>query len=116
MGLDFIIEYNPGKNKKAADALSRIFETTVEISSLLSVCGIEWKWLQEEVKIDATLTRIRKAVLFGNQVPNGYTVENDVLYKGRYVLAKSSPFIPVLLCGSITILRWGDMLVNSKPT
>ena len=34
----------------------------------------------------------------GEHVPTGFTLNNDrLLYKGRYVLARSSPFIPVLL-------------------
>ena len=45
-----------------------------------------------------SLVRIRSGVEKGEQVPTGFSMTNNVLFfKGRYVLAKSSPFIPVLL-------------------
>ena len=54
--------------------------------------------LQEQGNKDTTLVRIREAVEKGEQVPTGFAITNKVLlYKGRYVLAKSSPFIPILL-------------------
>ena len=54
--------------------------------------------LQEEVKKDVSLVRIRAAVEKGEQIPTGFSISNNVLlYKGRNVLAKSSPFIVVLL-------------------
>ena len=68
-----------------------------ELGALLSSNDINWGLLQEEVKRDHTLARIWEAVAKGTSVPVGYTLENDVLFcKGRYVLARSSPFIPVL--------------------
>ena len=37
-------------------------------------------------------------MLKGEQVPLGFTLEEDILFfKGWYVIARSSPFIPVLL-------------------
>ena len=54
--------------------------------------------LQDEVKKDAALVRIREAVSNGEQASTGFTMNHDRLpYKGRYVLARSSSFIPVLL-------------------
>ena len=98
MGYDFVIEYNPDRLNTVADALSRIPHAVFELGVLLSSNDINWGLLQEEVKRDPTLARIREAVALGEGVPAGYMLENDVLFcKGRYVLAKSSPFIPVLL-------------------
>ncbi|CAO2826301.1 unnamed protein product [Amaranthus hypochondriacus] len=98
MGYDFDIVYNPGASNRVADALSRIPETGVEYSSMLSTHGIQWDVLQQEVKRDASLMRIRQAVENNNAVPRGFTLQGDKLfYKGRYVLSHSSPFIAVLL-------------------
>lgn len=98
IGFDFVIEYNPGKNKLVADALSRIPYFVMELGVLLSSNGTDWGLLQEEVKKDATLTRVRHGVEKGEQIPLGFDLVNDLLFiKGRCVLAKSSPFISVLL-------------------
>ena len=81
-----------------ADALSRVPQRVVELGTLLSSNGIDWDLLLEEVGKDATLVHIRDAVLKGEQVPTGFTVDHDRLFfKGRFVLARTSPFIPVLL-------------------
>ena len=98
MGLDFAIEYNPGKDNTVVDALSRMSRGEMELGALLSSNGVNWGLLQEEVKKDPVLFRIRAAVEKGEQIPTDFTLKNDVLhYKGIYVLAKSSPFIPALL-------------------
>ena len=44
------------------------------------------------------MVHIRQGLQKGDPNPLGFTLENDILfYKGCYVLAKSSPFISVLL-------------------
>ena len=54
--------------------------------------------MQEKVKKGTTLVWIHEAVLKGEQVPISFTIDHGrLLYKERYVLARSSPFIPVLL-------------------
>ena len=69
----------------------------MELGALLSSHGIDWSMLQEEVN-NVTLVRIREAVEKGEQVPTDFLISNNILlYKGRYVLAKSSPFNAVLL-------------------
>src|SRR5688572_26529399 len=98
MGFDFWIEYNPGSNNLMADALSRVTYGHMELGALLTTHGIDWAMLQDEVKKDVSFVRIRSDVEKGEQINTGFSMKNDVLfYKGRYVLAKSSPFIPVLL-------------------
>ena len=98
VGFDFVVEYNLGRSNLVADALSFVHHGVIELGSLLSSNGINWALLQEEVNKDSTLTRIRDAVLKGEPVPLGFSIDHDRLfYKGRYVLARSSPFISVLL-------------------
>ena len=98
MAFDFVIEYNPGKHNNVADALSRISQLVMEFGALLSSHGIDWQLLQEEVKKDATLVCIRQGLQKGEPNSLGFTLENDILfYNGLYVLAKSLPFISVLL-------------------
>lgn len=88
MAFDFGIECNPGKNNIVVDALSRIPHSEMELGSLLSSNGIEWKLLEEEVKKDITLVTIRQGLLNGDPNPLGFTLENDILfYRGRYVLS-----------------------------
>lgn len=51
-----------------------------------------------EVSKDTSLSRIKTALEQGTNCPFGFTwVHGKLFYKGRYVLAKSSPFILVLL-------------------
>ena len=99
MDFDFAIKYNPDSNNLVADALSRIPKPVIELGAILSSCGIEyWGLLKKEVLKIITLVRIRKVVLIGKQAPARCTLESNILYfKGRYVIAKSSPFISVLL-------------------
>ena len=88
MAFDFVIENNPGKNNRVADALSRIPHLVLELGALLSSNGIDWQLLQDEVKKDATLDRIRQGLLKGESNSVGFTLEKDILFfKGHYVLA-----------------------------
>ena len=80
MGFDFTIEYNPGNKNTVVDALSRVSQGAIELGALLSSNGIDWDLLLEEVDKDATLVRIRVAVLKGEQVSTGFTVDHDRLF------------------------------------
>lgn len=54
MGYDFVIEYNPGKTKIVADALSCIPHHVLKLGALLCSNDINRGLLQEEVKKDQT--------------------------------------------------------------
>ena len=80
MAFDFVIEYNPGKNNKVVDALSRIPHPMLELGTLLSSNDIEWQLLQDKVKKNAMLVSIRKGLLKGDPNPMGFTLKNDILF------------------------------------
>lgn len=64
----------------------------------MSIISIDWALLMQELQVDSTLSKIYQAVKNGTYTPLGFTIHQDKLfYKERFVLAKASPFIPILL-------------------
>ena len=52
----------------------------------------------QEVKADSSLSRIQTEIKAGDDAPLGFSLNHGWLfYKRWFVLAKASPFIPVLL-------------------
>ena len=98
IGFDFTIVYTLGSMNTIADALSwRGSDSNMSCAALSSV-SLDWDFLVKEVKANPYLSKIRAAIESGLETPFGFTLLHDCLYyKGRFVLAKSSPFIPVLL-------------------
>lgn len=98
MGFDFDIIYNPGVTNKAADALSRKTDGEIILSAMLTSHNIDWEALNKSVQQDTLLGPIIKRLEAGEEVLPGFTFEHSqLLYKGRYVLPKTSPLIPILL-------------------
>lgn len=97
MGYDFTISYNPGSTNKVTDTLSR--QPTPDLTcAAISSITIDWTRSDMEVSKDNYLSRIKSALEEGTDCPFGFTLlHGKIFYKDRYVLAKSSPFIPLLL-------------------
>ncbi|PKU61934.1 putative mitochondrial protein [Dendrobium catenatum] len=96
LGYEFEIQYKPGVQNKAADALSR-----VECSQLMALSVpqlVDWGELVKENQHVEELERIRAAIQKGEGGFKGYHLENSLLlYKGRLVLHRDSAFVPILL-------------------
>lgn len=70
----------------------------MELEALLRANRIDWSFLEEEARKDITLVRIRQALEEEINDITGFTLEEGKLFfKGRYLLSKTSPFIPVIL-------------------
>lgn len=95
LGYNFDIEYRPGKENNAADALSR--KIGVEFGALATGCNIDWGRLWRELELDTELVGLRQRLRDGQQVPVGFSIEKDrLLFKGRLVLNRNSEWIPKL--------------------
>lgn len=97
LGFDFEIQYKPGLENKAADALSRMdhsaYLQTIVVTSKIDVAQIT-KELYRDPKYAEILKKIQQDL--SPQPP--YTVHRgSLLYKGRLVVSKTSPMIPTLL-------------------
>lgn len=58
MAYSFDIQYKPGSSNNVADALSRKVVGEVELGALISVPGVEWDELEQEIRKDPLLLRI----------------------------------------------------------
>ena len=107
LGYDFEILYQPGLLKKAADALSRM-NPTVELNTLISPGLLDVETVMEEVKSDEELQGI---IVVLKENPEGKAnyqwVSDNLLYKGRLVLSKTSSLIPALLHTFHDSVLWG---------
>lgn len=89
MGYQFQIQYKPGNENRAADALSRR-EAEPELASF-SVRQYEgFEELEREVHGDEELRKIMQQIVQG-EGPRGYTMQQGtLLYEGRLVLPRKS--------------------------
>lgn len=97
MGYDFIIQYRPGKENSAADALSRVGDS-------ISLCVLSIpQWLQledlkKQVMEDATYGPIVQSLFQGSSIHTGYSLwQGNLLYKNKLVLPINSFFISLFL-------------------
>ena len=94
LGFDFEIKYKVGKDNRAANALSR----KLYYSAISAVSFQDWEGLEQEVQKDDKLRQILQELIQGNQVQQGYELKGGRLYyKGRLVIPKGSPRIPLIL-------------------
>nr|GEV61677.1 putative mitochondrial protein [Tanacetum cinerariifolium] len=94
MGYDFEIQYRPGKDNSAAEALSRRAES-VKYKALSVPSVYYWDELLRDLERDAELEPLRKKVLDQNGSCTGYTMEGGrLLYRNRLVLPRTSQWIP----------------------
>lgn len=93
LGYDFSIEYKPGKDNVAADALSRSFFMAVSIPHHTLLQQIAAATSQ-----DPELAVIWDQCLKGNHPDPNYQVKNQLLYwKSRLVLPSQQPLIQQVL-------------------
>lgn len=97
LGYQFTIHYKPGKENRAADALSRISEG--ELHTLLSSpTWLDGSHLQTGIESDPYLQKIITALHQDPLSKPGFSLTNGtLLYKGRLVIPSSSPWISKLL-------------------
>lgn len=97
LGYDFEIQYRPGLENKAIDALSRR-EEEPQLVALSVPLVMDWDALLREIEADEGLVKIRTALLRGELGYPGYSMDGQrLLYQGRLVLPRTSLQIPKLL-------------------
>ena len=99
LGLNYSIEYRPGKDNRVADALSRIpgQEEILELQ-LTAPLTIDREELAVQVAQDVVLQEIIKAVQEGREGTESYSVKDGLLMKdNRLIIPEKSPFIPALM-------------------
>ncbi|XP_074323394.1 uncharacterized protein LOC141660315 [Apium graveolens] len=90
--------YKSGCSNRVVDALSRKGVGDVELGSLLTEMTIDWTTLDKEVQHDPLLQQIKQELLTNKKEHVGFSVHNDqLLYKGRSVIPRSSTFVSTLL-------------------
>nr|KYP58323.1 Retrotransposable element Tf2 [Cajanus cajan] len=97
LGYDFDIVYKVGASNKVADALSRLHENP-ELQAITRPFWQDITEIDEEVRKDSDLEKIRTALLHDPNSYQYYTLEHGRLHhKGRLVLSATSSWIPKLL-------------------
>ena len=92
--MDFEIQYRPGLENKAADALSwqMMYQAISVVQANL------WATIAAEIEEDSHLQQIIKALQQGSEDYPGYSLEKGRLfYPGQVVIPKDSSQIPSLL-------------------
>ena len=98
LGYSFEIQYKPGCSNRVADALSRKSVGDIEFGSLVSTSVVDWSLLDQEVSRDPLLTQLKREILLQEKHHVGFSVrEGKLLYKDRFVIPRTSTFIPKLL-------------------
>ena len=97
MGYDFEIQYRPGMENRAANALSRL-HSSVTLMNLIIPWVLQLDQLKKEVDEDETLQEFIKEVLEDPMNRPEFTwVDGQLLYKGKWYLPKGSTLIPLML-------------------
>ncbi|KAL4554713.1 hypothetical protein LXL04_037315 [Taraxacum kok-saghyz] len=98
LGYSFEIQYKPGRENRAADALSRRAdggELKLSVSAPIWVQGVQ---LIQEAQRDPEIQKVVKECQDNPIQQVGFTVRHGILYyKDRLVIARQSVFIPALL-------------------
>lgn len=97
LGFDFDIQYKPGLENKAADALSRR-DVAAELMALSVPTTIQFQEVEKELEKDERLQKLMRDVLSDPSSHPDYTiVQGRLLRCGKLVLPKESPLIGVIL-------------------
>ena len=99
MGFQFTIKYREGKSNKVANALSRMpQEDSVTINDISAITITDFDTIHTEVDHDPSLRDIViKLTLDPTAVPHYSLQQDQLFYKDRLVILKSSSVIPTLL-------------------
>lgn len=97
MGFHFDIQYCPGLENKAADALSRM-QPTLNCIAITTPKVLQLGEIKNEVATDEVLGKLVKDLQGGLNTQVGYTlVDGILLYHGKVVLPSNSPFVDLML-------------------
>lgn len=97
LGFDFYIQYRPGLDNKAADALSRKV-ITPELSAVLGHAIIQMEEISGEVDKDPELQiLIKELEQKPDSHPNYSMVQGRLLRKGKLVIPRKSSLVGVIL-------------------
>ncbi|TYK16772.1 Transposon Ty3-G Gag-Pol polyprotein [Cucumis melo var. makuwa] len=98
LGYTFDVEYKPGVENKAADALSRV-TPTIQTHTVTTPVSLDLQIIKEEVEKDARLMKIIAELNSNdNQQDSKFNICNGMLkYKDRLVISQSSKLIPQVL-------------------
>ena len=91
LGYDFEIQFWPGLENKAADALSHI-PISMQLAALIVPSRLDTSLISSQVEADPHLAKIRQRLLVDPDAYPWYSLDHGILlYKGHLVLPKASP-------------------------
>ena len=98
LGYTFDVEYKPGVENKAADALSRV-TPTIQTHTVTTPISLDLQVIKEKVEKDTRLMKIIAGLNSDDdQQDNKFNICNGMLkYKDRLVISQSSKLIPQVL-------------------
>lgn len=96
LGYQFDIQYRPGLENKAADALSRM-QPSVNVL-VLTTSEVLQLWEIKEVVADEVMGKVVSELQEGVNVNLGYALIHGILcYHGKIVLPSHSPIVTLML-------------------
>ncbi|KFK23032.1 hypothetical protein AALP_AAs71112U000100, partial [Arabis alpina] len=97
LGFDFEIQYKPGLENKAADALSRI-DAVPQLCALSMHVAIQLSEIDEAIEKDEELSKLKQEVVTdATSHPDYSVVQGRLFMKGRLVLPAASPLVKLVL-------------------
>lgn len=97
LGYNFEVQFRPGLENKAADALLRLPLTT-HLASLTTLAILDFETVQKEMSEDQKLQQIVFDLLEDPASHSKFSIHQDtLLYKGHLVLSADSKLLPTVL-------------------
>ncbi|KAF5769419.1 putative nucleotidyltransferase, Ribonuclease H [Helianthus annuus] len=98
LGYDFDIQYKPGRENRAADALSRRADSGLLFQVVSTPIWMQGVQLIEEAQADKEIQTLVTNYLATPEKYPGYSIKNNVLfYQNRVVISRHSKYISALL-------------------